>query len=217
MNRFAILLTICGVVISGCSEAADSTYRESGESRRVPTIHLVVDNLESFAYNDTSERGVRMQYHVQADRPMEKDTFVVVRTSRKKPLLLEDALRWDGGRGKYILQGGAVKWDERSREFLVVILAGATQSGVMEMEDSNSFWMFTVGSKEYFFLIEKYIPTVQATLPEPDERASVLPTLVEYRNAAGEEQEKHLLVEYPFNPYRVGSPRNISVKWQMNQ
>lgn len=201
MDRLAILLTICGVVISGCSETVDSTYRESSESRSVPTIHLVVDEKrddfipgsQRSVYRPTSihsnNRSVFVQYHVQADRPMEKDTFVLVRTSERGTIAL----------------GTTVKWDEsRRRESLVVILAGSTQSKVLEMFDHN-------------LDDEKYIPAVQTTLPESHERGSLLPTWVEYRDATGAKQAKHLLVEYPFNPYKVGSPRNIGLKWQGNQ
>ena len=43
MNRLVILLTICGLVISGCSETVDSTYN-------VPTLHLVLDSQHSSEY-----------------------------------------------------------------------------------------------------------------------------------------------------------------------
>ncbi len=50
------------------------------------------------------------------------------------------------------------------------------------------------------------------TLLLPDERATVLPTSVSYLDAAGIKQKKDLLVEYPFNNYRIGKPDTIRVK-----
>ena len=79
MNQLAILLTICAVVISGCSEAGDSTYRESSETRHVPTFHLVLDSQRSSCGSDMRSH-VGMSFHVQSDRPVEHDTYVWVRS-----------------------------------------------------------------------------------------------------------------------------------------
>ena len=38
-----IAAIICGLVMAGCGEAVDGTYRESSDTRNVPTLHLVVD------------------------------------------------------------------------------------------------------------------------------------------------------------------------------
>ena len=183
MNQLAVLSVICAVVISGCSEAGDSTYRESSEARNVPTLHLVID-----AKHSNSEAGdireVAMEYHVQSNRPLQQDTFVLVREVK-------------------------IMDDERVRDLLVVILAGETQSKKLSVDVGNAYYT----SAKIIWVKPEVFPSVKVILPEPQERASLLPTWVSYTNAAGRRVENELLVEYPFNPYNVGKPAQISVKW----
>lgn len=142
LESVAVLLIICGVVISGCDEAVNSTYSESSKAGNVPTLHLVVDSLkyqesslfETFqSYygvyrsierfydvfgmatvrkeNDDVARMVFLSCHVQSDRPVEYDTFVLVDVER---------LKHKNGR---MDTTELVKWSE-----FAVILTGETQS-----------------------------------------------------------------------------------------
>lgn len=175
MNQMAILLIICGVVISGCSEAVDSNYN-------VPTLHLVVDSERSSESRHTScigmVRYVEMDCHIQSDRPVEHDTYVLVNA-----------------------KDGDVKNWGRERLKFIAILAGETQSKRLSL--SISEWD----------VHSKVVPKVVVTLPPAHERATLLPRKISYTDAMGQNVEKDLLVEYPFNPYNVGNPTEIRVEW----
>ena len=201
--------------MSGCGEAVDSTYSESSETQNVPTLHLVVDSLkyqesslfETFqSYyevyrsierfhdvfgmatvrkeDDDVARMVFLSCHVQSDRPVEYDTFVLVDVERRRHI--------DGR----IDTTELVKWAE-----FVVILAGETQSERMT-------YVSGIGRAT------NPVPMVVVTLPPAHERAKELPTRISYMDTAGREVKKELLVEYPFNPYNIGSPAQISPKWR---
>lgn len=214
INQLAILLIICGVVISGCSEAVDSTYSESSETR-TPTLHLVVDSLqysESSLFqafqtyreiygsierfydifhlaevrkeNDDVARIIFLSCHVQSDFPVEYDTFVLVEVER---------LKHKNGR---MDTTELVKWSE-----FAVILAGETQSEKLTYASGIA-------------RATNPVPMVLVTLPPAHERAKELPTRIRYTDTAGRDVKKELLVEYPFNPYNVGGPTEIRVKWR---
>ena len=176
MNQTAILLIISGVVISGCSEAVDSTYN-------VPTLHLVVDTERSSESRHTScigmVRYVEMDCHIQSDRPVEHDTYVLVNAK----------------------DGNVKDWGHERLKF-VAILAGETQSKRLSL--SVSEWDVRSNA----------VPKVVVTLPPAHERATLLPRKISYTDAMGQNVEKDLLVEYPFNPYNVGSPMEIRVEWR---
>ena len=193
MNQSAILLLICGLIISGCSESIDSPYRESGETQNVPTLHLVVDSEDLSESPNSScaagARSVRIDCHVQSDRPVEHDTVVLVNARDgyiEKVSEVEDFDCTNLGRCE--------------RLQFVTILAGETQSKKLSL--SAREWVDS-----------EVVPKIWITLPPPHERASLLPRTISYIDATGQKVDKELLVEYPFNPYNVGSPMEIRVGW----
>ena len=197
MNQFAILLTICGLLISGCGEAIDSTYRESSETQNVPTLHLVLDSESSSESLASScigmVRSVEMDCHVQSDRPVERDTYVLVNVK-------EGSIRKVGE----VEDIDCTNWGRCEPLKFVAILAGETQSKRLSLSirewDRHS----------------RVVPRVVLALPPAHERATLLPRKISYTGATGRTVEKELLVEYPFNPYNVGSPTEIRVEWQGN-
>lgn len=164
MNHLGVLSVICAVVIAGCSEPVDSTFRESSETRNVPTLHLVLDSQNSSCGSDMRPY-IGMSYHVQSDRPVEHDTYVWVRSKN-------DNSDW--------------------RLTFTVILAGETQSARLSSSGTEQ---------------------AVAALPPAHERAKELPTRIHYTDGTGREIRKELLVEYPFNPYNLGSPMELQVEW----
>ena len=188
MNRLVILLTICGLVISGCSETVDSTYN-------VPTLHLVLDSQHSSEYPHNSCVGmvhsVKIDCHVQSDRPMEYDTFVLIDA--------EDGSFEEAGKVGIF---DCTTYGEGCERLLVAILAGDTQSQRL---------FLTARERD---LRSSAVPKVVVTLPPAHERAGLLPRQISYTGIRGQKIEKELLVEYPFNPYNVGYPTIIRVKWQ---
>ena len=188
MNQFAILLIICGVVISGCSETVDSTYN-------VPTLHLVLDSeswSESPHYSCVGMvRDVEIECHVQSDRPVEQDTYVLVNAKNGN-------FEEPGKVGIF----DCTTYGEGCGRLLVAILAGETQSQRLSL---------TVREWD---LRSSAVPKVVITLSPAHERASLLPRQISYTGARGQKIEKDLLVEYPFNPYDVGYPTEIRVEWQ---
>lgn len=218
MNQLAVLSVICAVVIAGCSEPVDSTYKESSETRNVPTLHLVVDSsryeesslfdmfqsyygiyrsIERFydvfglatvgKENDDVARMVFLSCHVQSDSPVERDTFVLVDVERRRHL--------DGRMDTTEL----VKWSE-----FAVILSGESQSERLTYASGIA-------------RSTNPVPMIVVTLPPAHERGKELPQRISYMDASGGEVKKELLVEYPFNPYNVGSPPQISVEWLKEQ
>ena len=136
-------------------------------------------------------RYVEMDCHVQSDRPVEHDTFVLI-----------DAK--DG----YVEKVGEVEdfdctnWGRCDRLKFVTILAGETQSKRLSL---------SVRERD---LQSRAVPKVVVTLPPARERATLLPRKISYTDATGQKVEKDLLAEYPFNPYSVGYPTEIRVEWQ---
>ena len=197
MNQLAILWIICGLIISGCGEAVDSTYRESSETQNVPTLHLVLDSESSSESLASScigmVRSVEMDCHVQSNRPIERDTYVLVNVK-------EGSIRKVGE----VEDIDCTNWGRCERVKFVAILAGETQSKRLSLSirewDRHS----------------KVEPRVVLALPPAHERATLLPRKISYIGAMGQKVEKELLVEYPFNPYNVGSPTEIRVQWQGN-
>ncbi len=117
MVELTIFTSVFVLSILGCSDADDSSYRLQSEQTNVPTVHLVVDEIESqkewFAgassgqnvYYDTRQ----VSYHVQSDAPVEHDAIILV--------------RHDSGDDDYNPSGTGM---EKGK--LNVILAGRTQS-----------------------------------------------------------------------------------------
>lgn len=191
MNQLVILLMICGVVISGCSEAVDDTYD-------VPTLHLVLDSERSSESSHSScvgmERYVTIDCHVQSDRPVYHDIYVLVYVKEgevRKVGEVEDSL--------------CTKWGRCERLRFVTILAGETQSKKLSLSERE--WDFR----------SKAVPKVVVTLPPAHERATLLPRKISYTDSTGQKVEKDLLVEYPFNPYNVESPTEIRIEWRENE
>ena len=169
------LMCTFGVML-GCSDDGDDGYRVWSDSKSVPTVHLVFDEIKEIegaiiTGGDGQPIGQQVfwqvNFHVQSDYPMKRDTFVLVNDSRE----------------------GAV---------FIALLAGRTQSSLLEILVSAQ----RIGEIESWDI----------TLPPPHERANLLPATVYYRDSAGIQQRKQLLVEHPFNQYQVGQPDTLRVK-----
>lgn len=190
---------------AACGEEGDSGYRESTETSRVPTVHLVIDHEDSRSTGDW--RQINVDYHIQADRPMERDIFVLVRQLYAIPETVRHGL--PPGR---VHEFSGIHVVSNSRDsFLVVILAGRTQSAKLNMRLNNTSSFGVTGKLSAE--LTRFIPGVVATLPDPQERARLLPMRFDYRDSGGRKQTIEMLVEYPFNPYRVGNPKTIVRKW----
>ena len=101
--RLAFMLTMGVVFLGSCGDTGSDDYRELSDSRDVPTIRLVVDEVRKHggstfwsqemhyagstpqwfrsAHFTTQWPYVQVSYHLQSDTPVEHDTFVLVRTS----------------------------------------------------------------------------------------------------------------------------------------
>ena len=188
MNQFAILLIAWGVVIAGCSEWGDNTDA-------VPTLHLVLDSEESSVSPHSScigmNRSVKIECHVQSDRPVEHDTYVLIHVKEGKVRKVGEVEDFD-----------CTRWGRCDRLKFVTILAGETQSKKL---------LLTVREHD---LHSRNVPKVVIELPPEHTRATLLPRTIIYTSARGQSVEKELLVEYPFNPYKIGSTSEVRVEWQ---
>ena len=191
MNQLAILLIACGVVIAGCSEWGDNTDA-------VPTLYLVLDSKnwsESPHYSCVGMvRNVEIECHVQSDRPVERDTYVLVNAKEGN---FEEA----GKVGIF----DCTTYGEGCERLLIAILAGETQSQRLSLR-----------AREWD-VYSNAVPKIVVTLPPAHERAAFLPRQISYTGARGQTIEKDLLVEYPFNPYNVGSPMEVRFEWRESE
>jgi len=99
--------------------------------------------------------------------------------------------------------------DEVEHSGFEVILAGETQSKPFSLISE-----YRLSENSEFADPPPPVPMVEVALLPAHERAALLPRKVSYTDTAGRRVEKTLLVEYPFNPYNVGSPAQLSVEWQ---
>ena len=241
-----VAMITVALVISGCGETVDGTYRDSSETRTGPTLHLVVDG----EYVDSERnRGVALAYHVQSDRPVERTIYIALVTKTKRPSThvsirsseIEIDVVGDIDGDGLIDFIGDFNEDGVIDDLDFTIAERAIQEfknrkpdvtiihGVDEIEHSD-FEVILAGETQskLFSLISEYrlsensefadppppAPMVEVTLLPAHERSALLPRNVSYTDAAGQRIEKGLLVEYPFNPYHVGSPAQLSVEWQ---
>ena len=196
-------------LLTGCGEGFDSGYRESTEARYIPTIHLVVDHEYGATDPAVGYRSIGMGYHIQSDRPMERDTFILMRQFYGIP---NAHLQQYAEAGTLHEFNGIPVYYVGDR--LVVIFAGRTQSVKFDMLQHNSGDLREWGPGDQMPEDWRdFIPIAGATLLEPHERARLLPMRFDYRDGDGRQQSIEMLVEYPFNPYRVGNPKTIVRKW----
>ena len=194
---------IAAWLLAACGDEGDSGYRESTVTNRVPTLHLVIDHEDSRVTGDW--RQINMDYHIQSDRPMERDTLVLVRQLYAFPESVRDGLPPGSVQEFSGIPIVSHPWDS----FLVVILTGRTQSSKLNMRLDNDFGVTGKLPVE----LAGFIPIGVATLPDPQERARLLPMQFDYGDGDGRSQTIEMLVEYPFNPYRVGNPKTLVRKW----
>lgn len=195
-----------GCIDSG--EGVESGYRESTEARYIPTIHLVVDHEYGATDPAVGYRSIGMGYHIQSDRPMERDTVILMRQFYGIPNAHLQQYAEAGTLREF--NGVPVRYIDK----LVVIFAGRTQSVQFDMLQGNAGdlreWSEWDKMPEDW---RDFIPITGATLREPHERARLLPMRFDYREGDGRKQTIEMLVEYPFNPYRVGKPKTLVRKW----
>ena len=195
-------------LFTGCGEGAEIGYRESTEARYIPTIHLVVDHEYGATDPTVGYRSIGMGYHIQSDRPMERDTIILMRQFYGIPNAHLQQYSEAGTLREF--NGVPVRHIDK----LVVIFAGRTQSAQFDMLQGNAgdLLEWSEGDKmpEDW---RDFIPITGSTLLEPHERARLLPMRFDYRDGDGRKQTIEMLVEYPFNPYRVGNPKTLARKW----
>ena len=136
-------------------------------------------------------RVVSLECHVQSNRPVEHDTYVLIYVKEgevRKEGEVEDTL--------------CTKWGRCERLRFITILAGETQSKKLSLLERSSRSGIPA------------VPKIVITLPPAHERATLLPRKISYIGASGQKVEKDLLVEYPFNPYNVGIPMEIRIEWR---
>ena len=204
-----VVVLIAAWLFASCGEGVESGYRESTEVSRVPTVHLVVDHEYGDTIPEFGYRSIGMGYHIQSDRPMERDTFILMRQFNGIPTAHLQQYAEAGTLHEF---NGIPVYYVGDR--LVVIFAGRTQSVQFDMLQNNDgglaeFWPGDKVPEDW----QDFIPIAGAILREPHERAGLLPMRFEYRDGDGRKQTIEMLVEYPFNPYRVGKPKTLVRKW----
>ena len=201
--------------MSGCGESVDSAYKESSETRNVPTLHLVVDRLkyqesslfETFQSYYGVYRSIERFYDVFGMATVRKENddvarmvFLSCHIQSNSPVERDTFVLVDVERRRHI-DGRIdttelVKWSE-----FAVILSGETQSERLDYVSGIAH-------------ATNPVPMVVVTLPPAHERAKELPTRIHYTDTVGREVKKELLVEYPFNPYNIGRQTEIRAKWR---
>ena len=74
-----VVVLIAAWLFASCGEGVESGYRESTAARYIPTIHLVVDHEYGATNPAVGYRSIGMGYPIQSDRPMERDTIILIR------------------------------------------------------------------------------------------------------------------------------------------
>ena len=259
--RLLFTLKIGVAFLTGCGDVGSNDHKVLSHSEGVPIIHLVVDKVEKGRSSFSRLPQWKVFFHIQSDNPVEHDTFVLVReisdgervkdklvvllAGRTQSELLDASdtyitdemiARWNSvyGNEGWEQWGKSVciSYEADSLAFHRARIEGRTSpnkprfvkvknasTGEWDVIDETGFYIcrahspYTIPGKQGLTPGYDDIDKV-VKLPPAHERTNLLPTAVSYDDEVGNRQGKQLLVEYPFNPYKVGDRDTISLKEQ---